>query len=125
MKFSSMMLVGREIKHTPWRWRGIIKALVQKYRKRGTVPPAEWDETFFRYAHQFCNETNRSIKHKAKICGCFYCGAVFEPQDIKVRPDLNSSIVFCPHCHIDSVIYDGPGVPITEEFMKAMKEYYF
>jgi len=121
------MLVGREIKQTPWRWRGIINALVQKYKKRGTVQPGEWDETFFRYAHQFCEASVKEIHHKAHVCGCFYCCSIFNPKETKEDNgyEIIPNVTFCPCCHTDSVIYDAPGVPITEEFLKAMKEHYF
>lgn len=64
----------------------------------------------------------------SKVCGCFYCLAVFEPDAIAGWIDDENSIgqtALCPKCGIDSVIGSGSGFPITKEFLGKMHSYWF
>ncbi|OHD11636.1 MAG: cytoplasmic protein [Spirochaetes bacterium GWD1_27_9] len=76
-------------------------------------------------AHKF------SINHKEylmkdKICGCFYCLKIFNTTEIEDWiEDKIDETALCPYCGIDSVIGEGLGYPITEDFLKAMKNYWF
>lgn len=76
----------------------------------------------------------RSIHHRLEIvtseeCGCFYCGHLFKPYEISQWTDKNGKGVgqtaFCPKCSIDSVLGDKSGYPLTEDFLKAMNDYWF
>jgi len=72
---------------------------------------------------------HRSEIMASKVCGCFYCGHVFPPTDIKQWTDKNGKGVgqtaFCPKCSIDSVLGDISGFPIIPEFLVAMKAHWF
>jgi hypothetical protein len=75
-----------------------------------------------------------SIRHhdevmRSESCGCFYCGLVFAPTEIKewVDDGESSSVktALCPHCGIDSVIGSASGFPITSEFLHRMSKHWF
>ena len=74
-----------------------------------------------------------SIRHRdevlaSEICGCFYCGAIFPPDDITEWTDEWESIgqtALCPRCGIDSVIGAESGYPVTAEFLSHMKGHWF
>lgn len=80
-------------------------------------------------AHEHCIYHRDEIL-SSTICGCFYCLETFSPSEISNWVDVpeDSSIgqtALCPRCMIDSVIGDKSGYPITREFLKEMKEYWF
>jgi len=76
----------------------------------------------------------RSIRHRneielSKVCGCFYCGYIFAPNEVSEWIDKNGKGIgqtaMCPKCGIDSVIGDNSGFPITKEFLSAMCSHCF
>jgi len=75
-------------------------------------------------AHAFSinNETALMKEHK---CGCFYCLAIFSPEEIREWTEDDEGTALCPFCGIDSVIGESSGYPITKEFLEAMKKYWF
>ena len=77
---------------------------------------------------------NRSSAHRNEVlqseyCGCFYCCTVFKSDAISSWIDKNSSGVgqtaLCPNCGIDSVIGDKSPFPIKDDFLVAMRKYWF
>ena len=80
-------------------------------------------------AHEF------SIRHRPQVeaserCGCFYCGHIFAPADIKdwiddSAPGLPGETALCPRCGIDSVIGSAAGFPITPDFLGRMRQHWF
>jgi hypothetical protein len=74
-----------------------------------------------------------SSNHRAEVlqssrCGCFYCGAVFPPEEIvewvdEVNGEAETAV--CPRCGIDSVIGDQSGFPLTAAFLERMKAHWF
>lgn len=76
-------------------------------------------------AHRYC------INHKEKLindqkCGCFFCLKIFNPKEITDWiEDRYDKTALCPNCGIDSVIGEYTGFPITYEFLKKMKKYWF
>ena len=80
-------------------------------------------------AHRYsCN--HKTELEKDNICGCFYCLKIFKPSEIEDwlfddnDCDRRGTAV-CPYCFIDSVIGESSGSPITKEFLKLMKDYWF
>ena len=67
---------------------------------------------------------HRQSLQKSKICGCFYCLAIFEYCNIEEWTDEGDTAL-CPTCNIDSVLGDDSGFPITKEFLTAMKKVWF
>ncbi len=70
----------------------------------------------------------------SKVCGCFFCLAIYPPSEIDAECWAEESpneskgpgkTVFCPKCGIDSVLPDNIGYELTPEFLKSMKAYYF
>lgn len=69
---------------------------------------------------------HRNELEKDKLCGCFYCCKVFNPNEIKDWiKDKNGDTAICPYCGIDSIIGESSGYPITKEFLKKMYDYWF
>ncbi len=61
-------------------------------------------------------------------CGCFYCGAVFTPAEIKEWVDDHDDVgqtALCPQCDIDAVIGSKSGYAITPDFLAAMHTHWF
>ncbi len=75
------------------------------------------------HIHSFGNQ--KEIRQSQK-CGCFHCLKTFDSAEIvEWIEDLSSFTALCPYCCIDSVIGDNSGFPITEEFLKTMRDYWF
>lgn len=75
-------------------------------------------------AHFFSGH-HRTALIKDKICGCFYCLRIFSPDEITEWVDDPGGTAICPYCGIDSIIGESSGYPITVEFLKKMKKYWF
>ena len=74
-------------------------------------------------AHQFCTNNKESLLNSKK-CGCFYCLKIFNSNEIEEWID-GGITACCPYCGIDSIIAENSKFPITEEFLKEMKKYWF
>ncbi len=61
---------------------------------------------------------------KSDICGCFYCLEIYSPQEIQDWVD-DDKCALCAKCGIDSVIGSASNYPITKDFLKEMKRYWF
>lgn len=82
-------------------------------------------EDVFRQAHD-CSICNKRQLEQSKICGCFSCCEIFPPSEITDYISDEEPTAECPYCHIDAVIGDASGFPITEEFlMKMMKRWFW
>ncbi|MCG9697060.1 cytoplasmic protein [Shewanella sp. Isolate11] len=82
-----------------------------------------------KYRHLIKLARKKSIYHhddlkNSNLCGCFHCLAEFEYKDVVEWVDDNDTAL-CPNCAIDSVIGDHSGIPITREFLRAMKRRWF
>jgi len=71
-----------------------------------------------------------SSRHRGELeaserCGCFYCLAVFGPQEIESWLSEGDGTALCPRCSIDSVIGSASGLPITREFLGEMHRLWF
>lgn len=72
------------------------------------------------HEHSIYNKTELEASEK---CGCFYCLSIFSPSEINEYIDEEpDETAICPFCFVDSVIGDRSGYPITEEFLKRMKQ---
>ncbi|RZG47555.1 cytoplasmic protein [Acinetobacter wuhouensis] len=70
------------------------------------------------------SSTHRKLLSESTKCGCFYCLSIFDYEQINEWIDFDDTAL-CPTCGIDSVIGGASGFPITQEFLKAMQQYYF
>lgn len=75
-------------------------------------------------AHGFSFQ-NKPALENTNICGCFHCLKIFHPDEIEEWMDDSPDTAVCPFCHMDSVIGENAGFPITEEFLKQMKNKWF
>jgi len=73
-------------------------------------------------AHKYSSYHKKQID-KSFECGCFYCLAVFSPNEIKEWID-NDKTALCIKCKIDSVLPDF-SVKFDKKFLKAMNKYWF
>lgn len=75
-------------------------------------------------AHQFAANHKEQLLSDKK-CGCFYCLSIFEPKEITEWINDERGTAICPYCGIDAVIGESSKYPITKDFLKAMKQYWF
>jgi len=79
-------------------------------------------------AHQFCT-LHRNELMKSDRCGWFYCLRIFFPEEIKDWTDENKDGVeqtaLCPFCSIDAVIGSASGYPVSIDFLKQMRDFWF
>lgn len=75
-------------------------------------------------AHKF-SAHHREMLERDSLCGCFSCLAIFHPSEIDTWYDDRGETAACPFCGIDSVIGESSGYPVTREFLKMMKNYWF
>ncbi|MFR6372059.1 MAG: hypothetical protein ACLUUD_11200 [Phascolarctobacterium succinatutens] len=73
-------------------------------------------------AHEYCMFNRRLLEHD-KRCGCFHCLKVFDTKELE-WVDFGLTAL-CPYCGIDAVIGESAGYPLTEEFLKKMRDYWF
>jgi hypothetical protein len=78
-------------------------------------------------AHRFSIRHRESIQ-KSPACGCFYCLAIFTPNDITEWVDIENGegqTALCPKCGIDSVIGSDSSFPISLDFLTKMQQHWF
>lgn len=75
-------------------------------------------------AHNFCTRQKSELEGDRR-CGCFYCLKIYSPKEITNWLPEGAGTALCPYCGIDSVIGESSGYPITDEFLKEMKKYWF
>ena len=75
-------------------------------------------------AHEFCSNNKEQLQNDRR-CGCFYCLQIFAPMEIEDWIPDPQGTARCPYCGVDSVIGEYSGFPITKDFLKKMKEYWF
>ena len=70
------------------------------------------------------SSNHREELQRSETCGCFYCLAVFKPNEIQEWIDEGSTAL-CPKCNIDSVIGSASGFPTDEKFLAVMESHWF
>jgi hypothetical protein len=78
-------------------------------------------------AHQH-SMRNRDELLLSERCGCFYCGAIFSPEEVEEWVDEDQGVAqtaLCPRCGIDAVIGSKSGYPMTTHFLGIMKIRWF
>ncbi len=84
----------------------------------------ETGEDDIRQAHAFCGGHRAQLLQDER-CGCFYCLHIFSPIEITDWIDTDGVTALCPHCGIDAVIGESSGYPVTAEFLRQMRRYWF
>ena len=67
---------------------------------------------------------NRDLLKKSRLCGCFYCKSIYDPQEIDRWAD-GGETAFCPRCGMDSVLPETKEYPLSSEFLQKMHDYWF
>lgn len=65
---------------------------------------------------------NWDVVNESTICGCFKCGNILTPSLI-VDYDEYDNAAICPHCGATAILADKQGYTITEDYLKALKQY--
>ena len=69
--------------------------------------------------------SNREALQRVGRCGCFYCLAIFEPQEIEGWiEDEGGDTALCPRCGIDSVLPESDECPLTKSFLRRMYDHW-
>lgn len=70
---------------------------------------------------------NWQLLKTSKLCGCIYCCKVYPASEVVDWSDEQDCrrTALCPYCGIDSVIPDTSGWPLSEDFLKKMKYWWF
>jgi len=68
---------------------------------------------------------NRIALQNNTACGCFYCLNIYSSEEITEWLNDTVGTAICPYCGVDSVIGEGSGYPITEEFLTQMHKRWF
>ena len=108
--------------HVPLYLQRRFKGYLEKAEKK----QKEQDEKdkLYKQAHD-CSIRNKEQLAKSKKCGCFNCGEIFPPSEITDYVSDGEPTALCPYCHIDSVIGDASGFPITPKFLRDMNKRWF
>jgi len=80
-----------------------------------------------RLAHDHSSSHRKEVA-SSQACGCFYCCSVFPPTRIEewvYEVDGEGQTALCPMCGVDSVIGDRSGFPLSSDFLKRMRSYWF
>lgn len=76
-------------------------------------------------AHKY-SFANKKMLEEELACGCFYCGAIFRPDEIEEWcEDKPEWTALCPYCGIDAVIGGSIGYPLTKESLDIMYQVWF
>ncbi|MBS1994318.1 MAG: hypothetical protein JSS83_27590 [Cyanobacteria bacterium SZAS LIN-3] len=127
-------------------WRPVIEKIDDfgSPEHRATLVKADyktlyyWKSSFWNYEAPACKQQptpdverahklslyNRNQIQSNKSCGCFYCQAIFKPDEINEWIDQELTAI-CPRCGIDSVLASDSGYPINSEFLNSMKKRWF
>ena len=108
--------------HVPLYLQRRFKGYLEKAEKK--QKEQEEKDRIYKQAHD-CSIRNKEQLEKSEKCGCFYCGEIFSPSEITDYVSDGEPTALCPYCHIDSVIGDASGFPITPRFLKDMNKRWF
>ena len=111
-----MAYYKRQIDQKLLEWKDSPRRKAEKKQKE--------KDKIYKQAHD-CSIRNKEQLEKSEKCGCFNCGKIFSPSEITDYVSDGEPTALCPYCHIDSVIGDAAGFPITPRFLKDMNKRWF
>ncbi|MEI8095113.1 MAG: YqiA/YcfP family alpha/beta fold hydrolase [Spirochaetales bacterium] len=83
------------------------------------------------FAHKL-SSAHEPLIRSSKVCGCFFCGKLFGPEEIvdwveegSSRPEKPVRTALCPYCPVDSVLPESPRYRLDAAFLAQMREEYF
>lgn len=65
---------------------------------------------------------NYDVMSEATLCGCYRCGRIVIPSLI-IEYDEYEDAAICPYCGATAIIADKQGYTISEDYLKALKQY--
>lgn len=71
---------------------------------------------------------NHDSVERSVMCGCYFCCSVFPSSEVTMEDwiqDRHGMTAVCPRCHIDSVLGDATGIPISKEALEEFRDYSF
>lgn len=71
---------------------------------------------------------NHDSVGRSVMCGCYFCCSVFPSSEVTMEDwiqDRHGMTAVCPRCHIDSVLGDATGIPISKEALEEFRDYSF
>lgn len=75
-------------------------------------------------AHNISGNSMKIIaKNRNQECACFHCKAIFSAEECILELKDNSAT--CPYCHMDTLLPEDAGFPLTESFISQMHNRYF
>jgi len=111
-----MAYYKRQIDQKLLEWKDSPRRKAEKKQKE--------KDKIYKQAHD-CSIRNKEQLEKSEKCGCFNCGEIFSSSEITDYVSDGEPTALCPYCHIDSVIGDAAGFPITPRFLKDMNKRWF
>ena len=86
-------------------------------------------ESIHRYS-----DHHRELMEQSRQAGCFYCGALFAPSEIKdwidgpqvVTGETTDGVTaLCPRCGIDAVLPSAAPIQLGPDLLAQMRGYWF
>ena len=75
--------------------------------------------------HARCIRNGEALQ-RVDRCGCFYCLAIFDPQEMEEQiEDEGGDTALSPRCGIDSVLPESDDYPLTKSFLRPMYDHWF
>ncbi len=78
----------------------------------------------FQAAHDAATSNREQIERSEK-CGCYFCCRIFPASEVTSYVSAEEPTAECPYCLTDSVIPDAAGLPLTVDFLEAMRKKWF
>ena len=75
--------------------------------------------------HAFGNQPDLLCIDK---CGCFYCKALFSPEEINTYIQVNDNLfltAICPYCNNSTVIPQHEDYVLNKQLLNNMQQHYF
>ena len=82
------------------------------------------DQNLLKKLHTYCSNNKEEINLFDK-CYCFYCGKVFDSNEINEYIGEYFDTALCPNCNIDAIIPDSIDEELNENIINEMNKYWF
>lgn len=97
---------------------------IAKHKSTDTEPLTNLAGTDYAQAFEHTQDNQDEIQ-RSQRCGCYFCSHIFYPSEVREYKAGNSGkSAVCPKCGTDSVIGSASGYPITEAFLKHLRDYW-
>ena len=80
-------------------------------------------EEYYSLADKASSDNWESVKGSG-LFGCCYCGGIF-PSSAVTKKLLDGDTVLCPRCYNEFVIGDASGIPVREDVLEELHDWFF